>query len=115
MCACVCVCVLCDFDSSSLSFDFRFTFNKCFYISDDIHYSIYFSFHLNKKKSFFRVFAAVYPMWGPVYCRGLANFECSLIAAGGHIDECLTCNVCDRTFHCHRQLASHQQKKRHFG
>lgn len=31
------------------------------------------------------------------------------------IDESLTCNVCDRAFHCHRQLASHQQKKRHFG
>ncbi|XP_034115766.1 probable WRKY transcription factor protein 1 [Drosophila albomicans] len=30
-------------------------------------------------------------------------------------DESLTCNVCDRSFHCHRQLASHQQKKRHFG
>ncbi|TMW48273.1 hypothetical protein DOY81_006643 [Sarcophaga bullata] len=30
-------------------------------------------------------------------------------------DESLTCNVCDRAFHCHRQLASHQQKKRHFG
>ncbi|XP_052563418.1 uncharacterized protein LOC120428512 [Culex pipiens pallens] len=29
--------------------------------------------------------------------------------------ESLTCNVCDRAFHCHRQLASHQQKKRHFG
>jgi hypothetical protein len=32
-----------------------------------------------------------------------------------HIDESLTCNVCDRAFKCHRQLASHQQKKRHFG
>ncbi|KAL7022643.1 hypothetical protein ACKWTF_012326 [Chironomus riparius] len=30
-------------------------------------------------------------------------------------DESLTCNVCDRAFKCHRQLASHQQKKRHFG
>ncbi|XP_058443092.1 uncharacterized protein LOC131425315 [Malaya genurostris] len=30
-------------------------------------------------------------------------------------DESLTCNVCDRAFHCRRQLASHQQKKRHFG
>ncbi|KAL5284269.1 hypothetical protein ACFFRR_006510 [Megaselia abdita] len=30
-------------------------------------------------------------------------------------DESLTCNVCDRAFHCQRQLASHQQKKRHFG
>lgn len=30
-------------------------------------------------------------------------------------DESLTCNVCDRAFRCHRQLASHQQKKRHFG
>ncbi|ETN67794.1 hypothetical protein AND_000380 [Anopheles darlingi] len=29
--------------------------------------------------------------------------------------ESLTCNVCDRSFHCRRQLASHQQKKRHFG
>ncbi|XP_055381686.1 homeobox protein 2-like [Condylostylus longicornis] len=29
-------------------------------------------------------------------------------------DESLTCNVCDRAFHCHRQLASHQQKKRLF-
>lgn len=32
-----------------------------------------------------------------------------------YADESLTCNVCDRAFHCHRQLASHQQKKRHFG
>ncbi|KFB41904.1 AGAP000915-PA-like protein [Anopheles sinensis] len=30
-------------------------------------------------------------------------------------DESLTCNVCDRAFRCRRQLASHQQKKRHFG
>lgn len=30
-------------------------------------------------------------------------------------DESLTCNVCDRSFPCHRQLASHKQKKRHFG
>lgn len=30
-------------------------------------------------------------------------------------DESLTCNVCDRAFYSHRQLASHQQKKRHFG
>lgn len=30
-------------------------------------------------------------------------------------DESLTCNVCDRAFNCHKQLASHQQKKRHFG
>lgn len=30
-------------------------------------------------------------------------------------EESLTCNVCDRAFRCHRQLASHQQKKRHFG
>ncbi|KAG5670442.1 hypothetical protein PVAND_000706 [Polypedilum vanderplanki] len=30
-------------------------------------------------------------------------------------DENLTCNVCDRAFKCQRQLASHQQKKRHFG
>uniref|UniRef100_A0A182ISX7 Uncharacterized protein n=1 Tax=Anopheles atroparvus TaxID=41427 RepID=A0A182ISX7_ANOAO len=29
--------------------------------------------------------------------------------------ESLTCNVCDRAFRCRRQLASHQQKKRHFG
>lgn len=34
---------------------------------------------------------------------------------GNFADESLTCNVCDRSFHCHRQLASHQQKKRHFG
>lgn len=31
------------------------------------------------------------------------------------IDEALCCNVCDRAFQCSRQLASHQQKKRHFG
>ncbi|XP_022243350.1 uncharacterized protein LOC111086099 [Limulus polyphemus] len=30
-------------------------------------------------------------------------------------DEALTCNVCDRSFHSTRQLAQHQQKKRHFG
>ncbi|XP_055380792.1 GATA zinc finger domain-containing protein 4-like [Condylostylus longicornis] len=30
-------------------------------------------------------------------------------------DESLTCNVCDRAFHSPSQLASHQQKKRHFG
>ncbi|XP_070505609.1 5'-AMP-activated serine/threonine-protein kinase catalytic subunit alpha-like [Chironomus tepperi] len=30
-------------------------------------------------------------------------------------DESLCCNVCDRAFQCPRQLASHQQKKRHFG
>uniref|UniRef100_A0A336LJD1 CSON002940 protein n=1 Tax=Culicoides sonorensis TaxID=179676 RepID=A0A336LJD1_CULSO len=30
-------------------------------------------------------------------------------------DESLTCNVCDRAFQHFRQLASHQQKKRHFG
>uniref|UniRef100_A0A182PL31 C2H2-type domain-containing protein n=1 Tax=Anopheles epiroticus TaxID=199890 RepID=A0A182PL31_9DIPT len=33
----------------------------------------------------------------------------------GPADESLTCNVCDRAFRCRRQLASHQQKKRHFG
>lgn len=31
------------------------------------------------------------------------------------LDEALTCNVCDRSFPCQRQLDSHQQKKRHFG
>ncbi|XP_058063185.1 uncharacterized protein LOC131213207 [Anopheles bellator] len=30
-------------------------------------------------------------------------------------DDSLTCNVCDQAFHYRRQLASHQQKKRHFG
>jgi len=30
-------------------------------------------------------------------------------------DEALTCNVCDRSFSSPRQLAHHQQKKRHFG
>ncbi|XP_023722970.1 uncharacterized protein LOC111872917 isoform X1 [Cryptotermes secundus] len=30
-------------------------------------------------------------------------------------DEALTCNVCDRSFGSPRQLAHHQQKKRHFG
>ncbi|CAM1312346.1 Uncharacterised protein g5956 [Pycnogonum litorale] len=30
-------------------------------------------------------------------------------------DEDLTCNVCDRSFDSTRQLALHQQKKRHFG
>lgn len=30
-------------------------------------------------------------------------------------DEALTCNVCDRSFSCPKQLASHKQKKRHFG
>ncbi|EFA12877.2 uncharacterized protein LOC103314906 [Tribolium castaneum] len=30
-------------------------------------------------------------------------------------DEALTCNVCDRTFSCPKQLSSHKQKKRHFG
>ncbi|XP_044739866.1 uncharacterized protein LOC123301196 [Chrysoperla carnea] len=30
-------------------------------------------------------------------------------------DESLTCNVCDRSFSCHRVLAAHKQKKRHFG
>uniref|UniRef100_A0A182VT22 Sorting nexin-25 n=1 Tax=Anopheles minimus TaxID=112268 RepID=A0A182VT22_9DIPT len=34
---------------------------------------------------------------------------------GSASDESLTCNVCDRAFRCRRQLASHQQKKRHFG
>ncbi|KAK5649301.1 hypothetical protein RI129_000330 [Pyrocoelia pectoralis] len=30
-------------------------------------------------------------------------------------DEALTCNVCDRSFACPKQLSSHKQKKRHFG
>ncbi|XP_019874906.1 uncharacterized protein LOC109602904 [Aethina tumida] len=30
-------------------------------------------------------------------------------------EEALTCNVCDRSFACPKQLASHKQKKRHFG
>ncbi|XP_066252926.1 uncharacterized protein [Euwallacea similis] len=30
-------------------------------------------------------------------------------------EEALTCNVCDRTFSCPKQLSSHKQKKRHFG
>ncbi|KAF7285816.1 hypothetical protein GWI33_009794 [Rhynchophorus ferrugineus] len=29
--------------------------------------------------------------------------------------EALTCNVCDRTFSCPKQLSAHKQKKRHFG
>ncbi|KAG8234884.1 hypothetical protein J437_LFUL014783 [Ladona fulva] len=31
------------------------------------------------------------------------------------LEESLTCNVCDRYFPTARQLAQHQQKKRHFG
>ncbi|KAK3915420.1 Zinc finger protein 646 [Frankliniella fusca] len=34
---------------------------------------------------------------------------------GYDFDEALTCNVCDRSFVTPRQLAHHQQKKRHFG
>ncbi|XP_076258233.1 uncharacterized protein LOC143195168 [Rhynchophorus ferrugineus] len=30
-------------------------------------------------------------------------------------EEALTCNVCDRTFSCPKQLSAHKQKKRHFG
>ncbi|XP_048477551.1 uncharacterized protein LOC105387477 [Plutella xylostella] len=30
-------------------------------------------------------------------------------------EEALTCNVCDRSFPSRRDLADHQQKKRHFG
>ncbi|KAL1414284.1 hypothetical protein MTO96_030519 [Rhipicephalus appendiculatus] len=30
-------------------------------------------------------------------------------------DECLTCNVCERSFPSARRLSQHQQRKRHFG
>ncbi|KAL1414290.1 hypothetical protein MTO96_030525 [Rhipicephalus appendiculatus] len=30
-------------------------------------------------------------------------------------DECLTCNVCERSFPSARRLSRHQQRKRHFG
>lgn len=45
----------------------------------------------------------------------ILNFYSSFFFILIPTDESLTCNVCDRAFHCHRQLASHQQKKRHFG
>ncbi|CAG9122721.1 unnamed protein product [Plutella xylostella] len=34
---------------------------------------------------------------------------------GWRNEEALTCNVCDRSFPSRRDLADHQQKKRHFG
>lgn len=43
------------------------------------------------------------------------RLQAMAISDDDEYDESLTCNVCDRAFHCHRQLASHQQKKRHFG
>ncbi|XP_055322225.1 putative uncharacterized protein DDB_G0282133 [Sitodiplosis mosellana] len=43
------------------------------------------------------------------------RLQAMVISDDDDYDESLTCNVCDRAFHCHRQLASHQQKKRHFG
>lgn len=70
-----------------------------------------------KKKISFRI---SYFQWIRSDCNTISTkkktFFSSYIHNGLPIsDESLTCNVCDRAFHCHRQLASHQQKKRHFG
>ncbi|XP_059619773.1 zinc finger protein 646 [Phlebotomus argentipes] len=45
----------------------------------------------------------------------IARLQAMAMSDDEDYDESLTCNVCDRAFHCHRQLANHQQKKRHFG
>ncbi|XP_065085332.1 transcription factor mef2A [Ochlerotatus camptorhynchus] len=47
--------------------------------------------------------------------QALSRLQAMALSDDDEYDESLTCNVCDRAFHCHRQLASHQQKKRHFG
>ncbi|XP_055617485.1 uncharacterized protein LOC129762904 [Toxorhynchites rutilus septentrionalis] len=47
--------------------------------------------------------------------RAISRLQAMALSDDDEYDESLTCNVCDRAFHCHRQLASHQQKKRHFG
>ncbi|XP_062545484.1 transcription factor mef2A [Armigeres subalbatus] len=47
--------------------------------------------------------------------QAISRLQAMALSDDDEYDESLTCNVCDRAFHCHRQLASHQQKKRHFG
>ncbi|XP_050099190.1 uncharacterized protein LOC126579691 isoform X2 [Anopheles aquasalis] len=47
--------------------------------------------------------------------QSLSQLHTMVLSDDDDYEESLTCNVCDRSFHCRRQLASHQQKKRHFG